>query len=239
MCGRFLRISSLDEVVQAFDATGIDGLERSFNVPPTTLVYAIRHDETQRVVETMSWGLVPFWAKDQKRAANAINARAETLTEKPSFRHLVARHRSVMPLDGYYEWDTVTLAQSGPKQPYLVRPIPGGALDRRGMLAAASLWSTWRDPQREDVVVQTVAMVTTQAQGKLATIHHRMPLLLDADETEEWLELDAGLPAWVASTRREPEVEMYAVSPRVNSVRNNDPDLIRPIDAVEDQQRLF
>ena len=88
-------------------------------------------------------------------------------------------------------------------------------------------------------MLHTVAMVTTQAQGKLATIHHRMPLLLDADETEEWLDLDAGLPAWVASTRREPEVEMYAVSPRVNSVRNNDPDLIRPIDAVEDQQRLF
>lgn len=239
MCGRFLRVSSLGEVVEAFDASGDVTLKASFNVPPTTAVYVIRHDETHRIVEPMSWGLVPFWAKDQKRASNAINARAETLTEKPTFRHLVSRHRSVMPLDGYYEWDTVSVDKGGPKQPYLVRPSSRGNLGHRGMFAAASLWSTWRDPEDEGVALLTVAMVTTEATGPLSAIHHRMPLLLDAAEMAEWLDPEAELPSWVASARQSPEVEMIPVSTRVNSVRNNDAALLDPISLEGSQDSLF
>jgi putative SOS response-associated peptidase YedK len=239
MCGRFLRVSSLAEVVEAFDATGEVALTTSFNVPPTTSVYVIRHDETRRVVEPMSWGLVPFWAKDQKRASNAINARAETLTEKPTFRHLVSRHRSVMPLDGYYEWDTVSVDKGGPKQPYLVRPSARGGLEHRGMFAAASLWSTWRDPEDEEVTLLTVAMVTTESTGVLSGIHHRMPLLLDESELEEWLDPEAELPSWVASARRDPHVEMIPVSTRVNSVRNNDESLLHAINLEGAQDTLF
>ena len=239
MCGRFLRISSLTEVVSAFEASGDGELQLSFNVPPTTSVYAIRHDETRRVVEPMSWGLVPFWAKDTKRASNAINARVETLTEKPSFRHLVKSHRAVMPLDGYFEWDTVTATGTQPKQPYLVRPSIGGEQSFDGMFAAAALWSTWRDPEQDGVSVQTVAMVTTQAVGRLAEIHHRMPLLLDRDELEEWLDEESPLPGWSGSHRREPAVAVDPVSKRVNSVRNDDATLLEPIDLGSPQDQLF
>lgn len=239
MCGRFLRISSLTEVVSAFEASGDGELQLSFNVPPTTAVYAIRHDETRRVVEPMSWGLVPFWAKDSKRASNAINARVETLTEKPSFRHLVKSHRAVMPLDGYFEWDTVTATGAQPKQPYLVRPSIGGEQSFDGMFAAAALWSTWRDPEQDGVAVQTVAMVTTQAVGRLAEIHHRMPLLLDRDELEEWLDKELPLPGWSGSQRREPAVAVDPVSKRVNSVRNDDATMLEPIDLGSPQDQLF
>ena len=239
MCGRFLRISSLTVVVSAFEASGDGELPLSFNVPPTTPVYAIRHDETRRVVEPMSWGLVPFWAKDTKRASNAINARVETLTEKPSFRHLVKSHRAVMPLDGYFEWDTVTATGTQPKQPYLVRPSIGGEQSFDGMFAAAALWSTWRDPEQDGVSVQTVAMVTTQAVGRLAEIHHRMPLLLDRDELEEWLDEESPLPGWSGSQRPEPAVAVDPVSKRVNSVRNDDATLLEPIDLGSPQDQLF
>lgn len=239
MCGRFLRTSSLDEVVQAFEAHGEVSLGTSFNVAPTTLVYAIRHDETQRIVESMSWGLIPFWAKDASRAVNAINARVETITEKPSFRHLVNRHRCVLPLDGYYEWDTVTWKGKGsPKQPYLVSARHGGALDHGGMLGAAGLWSTWRDPH-DGVEVHTVAMVTTESTSRLADIHHRMPLLLDHEELREWLDVERELPTWVSARRETTDVEIRAVSTRVNSVRNNDAGLIEPIDHPEGEPTLF
>lgn len=239
MCGRFLRTSSLGEVVAAFDADGLFELDRSFNVPPTTPVYVIRHDETHRIVDAMSWGLVPFWAKDAKRAANAINARVETLTEKPSFRHLVNRHRAVMPLDGYFEWDTVSVVAAQPKQPYLVRPNPGGGEYFSGMFAAAALWSSWKDPDQNDEPLMTTAMVTTEAVGELAKIHHRMPLLLTGDELAEWLDPEAPLPAWASSVRPEPEIDLVPVSKRVNSVRNNDPTNVEPINLNVPQDRLF
>ena len=240
MCGRFLRTSSLEEVVSAFEAHGTQHLPVSFNVAPTTPVYVIRHDETHRVVEPMSWGLVPFWSKDTSRAASAINARAETLTEKPSFRHLVSSHRCVLPLDGYYEWDTVTWKGKGhPKQPYMVSAVAGGELDHSGLLGAAGLWSTWRDPNADDVTVHSVAMVTTESTNRLAEIHHRMPLLLDHEELREWLDVERELPAWAFARRETTDVEVRAVSTRVNSVRNNDAGLIEPIDHPEGEPTLF
>lgn len=239
MCGRFVRTSSLEEVVEAFQASGSQHLNPSFNIPPTTPVYVIRHDETHRLVEPMLWGLVPFWAKDRSRASNAINARSETITEKPSFRHLVSSHRAVMPLDGYFEWNTVSPKPSGPKQPFLVSPRLGGELDHSGMFAAAALWSSWGDPNSDGEVLHTVAMVTTESHGELAAIHHRMPLLLNREETDEWLDPITALPPWVTSPRRDPEVAVRAVSTRVNSVRNNDATLIEPVVLEEGQERLF
>ena len=239
MCGRFVRTSSLDEVVAAFEVTGIEALHVSFNVAPTTAVYVIRHDETEKVVESMMWGLVPFWAKDASRAANSINARAETLTEKPSFRHLVRSHRCVMPMNGYYEWDTVHAAKGAKKQPYFVAPRRGGVLDHGTMFGAASLWSTWVDPHDERHVVHSVSMVTTQATGSLSTIHHRMPVLLSQDEMQEWLDPLRGLPTWISSERPVQDVDVIAVSMRVNSVKNNDEHLLDPIEAVNAHDRLF
>jgi putative SOS response-associated peptidase YedK len=236
MCGRFVRTASLDEIVEAFDAVGGEPLGESYNVAPTTDVYTIRHDETERVVETRSWGLIPFWAKDARRASNAINARAETLTEKPTFRHLVSKHRCIMPLSGYYEWDTEHAVEGVPKQPYLVRSRRDGDSDWSSMLAAASLWSTWVDPADSGRTIHSVAMVTTEAQGELATIHHRMPVLLTRDEAEEWLDPSRGLPTWISAQRPEPEIVLAAVSKRVNSVRNNDRSLIQPLPEIVNDQ---
>ena len=121
----------------------------------------------------------------------------------------------------------------------LVRPSSGGGQSFDGMFAAAALWSTWRDPEQDGVSVQTVAMVTTQAVGRLAEIHHRMPLLLDRDELEEWLDEESPLPGWSGSHRPEPAVAVDPVSKRVNSVRNDDATLLEPIDLGSPQDQLF
>jgi putative SOS response-associated peptidase YedK len=107
------------------------------------------------------------------------------------------------------------------------------------MFAAAALWSSWKDPNQNDESFLTVAMVTTEAVGELARIHHRMPLLLTGDELSEWLDPEAPLPAWASSVRTEPEVDLVPVSKRVNSVRNNDATNVEPIDLEVPQDRLF
>ena len=146
-------------------------LPASWNVPPTRRVYAVRDASTGRELTTMSWGLVPSWAPDASRAANAINARVETLHEKPTWRHLLAQHRCIVPMTGYYEWATT----GGSRQPWYVHREDGLPA------AAAGLWSRWRDG------LETCAVITREADARLGAIHHRMPVMLDHGDVGEWL----------------------------------------------------
>ena len=152
-----------------------------------------------------------------------INARSETLTEKPSFRNLVARHRCVIPVDGYYEWRTVDVATGPktPKRPYFISSPDGVAL------ALAGLWTTWKDPERNGELVRSCAIITTTPNERLAAIHDRMPCVLDGDDVGEWL---SGEPAPLHLLRAAaPErLRHYSVSTAVNTVRNNGPELIEP-----------
>jgi putative SOS response-associated peptidase YedK len=198
----------------------------NYNVAPTTQILTlVQTDDSanDRLLRRAHWGLLPSWSKDRKRAASMINARSETLTEKPSFRNLVARHRCVIPVDGYYEWRTVDVATGPktPKRPYFISSPDGVAL------ALAGLWTTWKDPERNGELVRSCAIITTTPNERLAAIHDRMPCVLDGDDIGEWL---SGEPAPLHLLRAAaPErLRHYSVSTAVNTVRNNGPELIEP-----------
>jgi putative SOS response-associated peptidase YedK len=247
MCGRYASIKApadLADEFRAVDAT--DGAAKlDFNVAPTTQVVAVvqRHprdedgtpdpDRTERSLRLLRWGLVPSWSKDPKAGARMINARAESAREKPAFRRAMAARRCLLPAAGWYEW------QRGPehKQPYYTSYADGASL------AMAGVWEFWKpaaaDPAYPDGLV-TCSVLTTEAVGVLRAVHDRMPLILPPAAWDTWLDPDR--PATddaVAALLAPPPQELVArfelrpVSSRVNSVRNNGPELIAPMSAAE------
>lgn len=180
--------------------------------------------ERHRRLGRFTWGLVPSWSKDPKSGARLINARSETVLEKPSFRNLVPRHRCIVPLDGFYEWRTVPIdgvVPSAPKQPvYAVR--------RDGRpIAAAGLWTTWRGA--DGASLHTCCLLTTEANGTMSPIHDRMPVILESDDWDDWLGGDVDEAVALMRPAADSVLVVSEVSPRVNSVRNNGPELIEPI----------
>lgn len=188
----------------------------------------------QRVMRAMRWGLVPSWARDSQKLPNLFNARVETAFEKPSFRSAVKRRHCVIPMDGWYEWvpgePAASGGKAGPKQPFHMR-MPGD----RGLLMAG-LWEARRDPEDESVTLLSCTMLTTEALGPLRQVHERMPLVVSPDVLADWLDPDvisdpralvdgAGydLAQWAES------VEIHLVSRAVSSVRNDGPELVRPV----------
>ncbi|KAA0917051.1 SOS response-associated peptidase [Dietzia sp. ANT_WB102] len=229
-----------------------------FNIAPTTAIPVLALDAPReewldeqagpgvvagpgtprRVLRAMRWGLVPSWAKDTQRLPTLFNARVETAFEKPSFRNAVARRHCVIPMDGWYEWvpgePTTSGGKSGPKQPYYMS-LPGD----RGLLMAG-LWEARRDPVDETVTQLSCTILTTEAIGSLRRVHDRMPLVVHPDVLGDWLDPEvmgdpralvdgAGgdLGAWAES------VEIRPVSTAVSNVRNDGPELVRPVDPAE------
>ena len=188
MCGRFNSIASGKDFASVYDAQFLtDELLPNFNVAPTTLVYVLHRQDGGRVLDAMSWGLVPSWSKDRTRAASMINARSETLTEKPSFRNLVSEHRCVLPIQGLYEWQNLPSETKKPrKQAYYISRV-----DERPM-TLAGLWTIWRQP--DSSLLRTCTIITTEANEKLSPIHHRMPVILERDSVEIWLGESKAIP---------------------------------------------
>ena len=188
MCGRFNSIASGKDFASVYDAQFLtDELLPNFNVAPTTLVYVLHRQDGGRVLDAMSWGLVPSWSKDRTRAASMINARSETLTEKPSFRNLVSEHRCVLPIQGFYEWQNLPSETKKPrKQAHYISRV-----DERPM-TLAGLWTIWKQP--DSSLLRTCTIITTEANEKLSPIHHRMPVILERDSVEIWLGESKALP---------------------------------------------
>jgi putative SOS response-associated peptidase YedK len=231
MCGRFVATTAPEQLALLFDAVLDDPLaamwSTNYNVAPTTQILHLttRKDdgEDRRVLQRAHWGLLPSWSKDRSRAASMINARSETLTEKPSFRPLLASHRCVIPVDGYYEWRTTGVDPKAkqPKQPYFIR-----SHDARP-LALAGLWTTWRDPMRGGQEVRSCSLITTAPNATLAAIHDRMPCILDGDDVEEWLSAPEP-PLQLLRTAPDERLVAVTVSTAVNNVRNKGAELIEP-----------
>lgn len=192
----------------------------------------------RRVLRAMRWGLVPSWAGDSQRLPNLFNARVETAYSKPSFRSAVARRHCVIPIDGWYEWVAGEPAtpggKAGPKQPYFMS-LPGD----RGLLMAG-LWETRRDPVDETVTQLSCTILTTEALGSLRRVHDRMPLVVRPEVLGDWLDpavmrdpralvdgAGGDLGEWAES------VEIRPVSRAVSTVRNDGPELVRPVDPAE------
>ena len=238
MCGRYASTKDpalLAAEFDAVDATEGDAPGPDYNIAPTKSVLAVverhpRNDEgepdpsvTERSLRVMRWGLVPHWAKDMSGAAKMINARSESVLTKPSYRDSAAKRRCIIPAAGWYEWQP----GEGRKQPFFINP------DDSSSLAMAGIWSVWWQPDEERgrKAVITCAVLTTDAIGEMTTVHHRMPLLLPPSRWESWLDPDSTDPAELL----EPDpalvdhLELRPVSMAVNSVRNNGPELMEPV----------
>ena len=199
MCGRYASSRQPEDLVEEFEIRNPDlpHLEPDFNVAPTKEVYAVverppsgdKEATPERQLRVLTWGLVPFWAKDPKVGSRMINARMETVAEKPAYRRAFERRRAILPADGYFEWyptEEHTKAGKPRKQPYFIKPKDDG------VLAMAGLYEIWRDPAKaEDDPTRflwTCTVLTTSAEDSLGHIHDRMPLMLSPDRYEQWLD---------------------------------------------------
>lgn len=239
MCGRYASSLDVDALVSEFDfqESLAQPLEPNYNVAPTDPVYAVlerpaKEDRPQqRQLRTLTWGLVPSWSKDASIGSRLINARLETAAEKPSFRRAFERRRAIIPADGYYEWYQAEGTMARPKkQPYFIAPEDGS------ILAMAGLYEIWRDPTKaEDAPDRfrwTMTIITTTAEDSLGRIHERMPLMLDRDSYDAWLDPSITNVAEVAALLRPAApglLQAVPVSPLVSNVKNNGPELIEPI----------
>lgn len=218
MCGRYSLITEIGQLALrfGFDASGLEQPQR-YNIAPTQPVLAVRGGE-RRLASYMRWGLVPSATRGMSSGPPLINARAETVAERPTFRSALLRRRCLIPADGFYEWQRNT-----GRRPVRVTLASGEPF------AFAGLWDTWRDPRGE--VVESCTIITTEANELLQPIHDRMPVILPEDVEPLWL--DSGMQdatALVSLLAPYPSEAMttYEVSPLVNSAANDGPELIAP-----------
>jgi len=227
------------ELVEEFevDDPAPPALPADYNVAPTKPVYAVlerlAHDgERHRRLAIVRWGLVPSWAKDPSVGSRMVNARLETAAEKPSFRSAYSRRRCIVPADGYYEWQVAQNAHGpgkAPKQPWFIHAGDGHVL---GM---AGLYEVWRDRTRDNddpaAWLWTATVLTAEATGELARIHHRTPLLVPRELRSQWLNPTDHDPSRLIPLLRRASEDLVAtpVSTEVNSVRNNGPSLLTPV----------
>ena len=217
MCGRFAFYSPTEATAALFGTTGSLAMRPRYNVAPTQDVAAIRTTaDDERELTQLRWGLVPFWAKDPSIGNRMINARAETVAEKPSFRAAYRRRRCLVLADGFYEWHK----EGTGKTPYFISPASGQPF------AFAALWENW-DDKESDQSIQSTALITTAANEFMASLHHRMPVILEPEPADRWLAGDDDLLEYAAS--HAPELRAWAVDRRVNNARNEGEELIKPL----------
>ncbi len=244
MCGRYASSRKPEDLVEEFEVVDNrleQALEADYNVAPTKQVYAVMQrkpsrdspDEPQRQLRALTWGLVPSWAKDPRIGNRMINARMETVADKPAFKRAFASRRCLLPADGYFEWyptSQQTKAGKPRKQPFFIRPSDGG------VLAMAGLYEIWRDPERAeedpDRFRWTCTVLTTQAEDSVGHIHERMPLMVEPARWGAWLDPTTGarddlLTLLVPAAPG--RLEAFPVSTLVSNVRNNGPELVEPI----------
>ena len=233
MCGRYVRKSGAQEIARAFAAidSGVP-LSQNFNISPTSDVFVLRSYSDAVRLDVMSWGLVPVWAKDVSRAASLINARSESVAEKPSFRNLISRHRCVMPMNAYYEWKPMKVAGKAMKQPFAFIPGKDSGYDHESHFAVASLWSTWRDGEGKELT--TCVALTTEANQRVSQVHNRMPVLLTKDGVKQWLSEEVVAPLHLAHGIPDDAVEYFPVSTDVNNARNHGLQLLNPVTLEEE-----
>ncbi len=230
MCGRYslttTRYDLARELGLPLDAVPEELVPR-WNVAPTQPVAALREDDGLRL-ETMQWGLVPHWAKDPSIGGRMINARSETLAEKPAFRDAFRRHRCLIPADGFYEW--APAGRGRPKTPYHIR------LRKGGVFTFAGLWSRWRAPSGE--WLHSCTIVTSEPNELVAEVHDRMPVILPEDRREAWLARDHDDPESLRALLTPLPAELLekvAVSRRVNSPDYDDPECLAPATGTDDE----
>jgi putative SOS response-associated peptidase YedK len=223
MCGRFTLFSSAEAIAQIFEVDVPADITPSYNIAPSQTVKAVVQmaDLSKRILHCFRWGLIPSWAKDPAIGFKLINARAETASEKPSFRSAFKHRRCLIPTDGFYEWQHAEDGKAK-KQPYFFSLKDGNPF------ALAGLWESWKSPDGE--VIESCTILTTKANDILRPIHDRMPVILDSKDWDMWLdpsfnnmhELQEILKPYPAEV-----MTSHPVSTLVNSPKNNSPDCLQ------------
>jgi putative SOS response-associated peptidase YedK len=237
MCGRYVSVKSRADVADLFEAAPAGPeLSESYNVAPTTTVYAVvehaqKDGEVERQVRDVHWGLVPSWAKDPKIGNRLINARVETLAEKPSWRTAFRKRRAIIPARGYFEWSPRDHDGKVRKQPYYLHP------GNDTLLAFAGLYELWRDHTKADDDpdrwLWSAVIITTDATGPSGEVHDRTPLILPPERFDAWLDpnrTDPGKVYDVLNGIVMPPLDVRPISTKVNRVANDGPDLLDPLD---------
>lgn len=222
MCGRYTLSSPGDALADVFDLPEVPQLPLRFNIAPTqesAVVRVLRPGEPRRL-DLLRWGLVPWWAEGPEIGNRMINARAESAAEKPAFRDSLRQKRCLVPADGFYEWQKLGRA----RQPFLIRRP-----DRRPF-AFAGLWSRWRSKECEPL--ETYTILTTDADERIGDLHDRMPLILEPEQFDLWLDPAVQDPAKLLPLLRPGgggDLELVPVSTKVNNPVNDEPDCIEPL----------
>jgi putative SOS response-associated peptidase YedK len=224
MCGRFVQVEKPEFYAEHFGAEFVrtETLRKSYNVAPTSQVYAVADHDGERTLTSFRWGLIPSWAKEKKIGARTFNARSETAADKPMFRSSFTKRRCIIPVDGFYEWERRTKG----KLPHYIfaaekKPLP-----------AAGLWSVWNDPDTDERIL-SCTILTGTPNDLLEKIHDRMPVIMPRDRWDAWLDAantdKEAVKALMGIYPAELMAE-YPVSTLVNTVQNNTVDLITPLE---------
>jgi putative SOS response-associated peptidase YedK len=222
MCGRYTLSQSEESIAAAFGITAIPKLLPRYNIAPTQPVPTVLlRNESQRQLQLLHWGLIPSWAKDPSMGAKMINARAETIAEKPSFRSAFRRRRCLIVADGFYEWQR----RDKRKQPYYFR-VGAGEL-----FAFAGLWEHWQNAAGDEI--ESCTIVTTDPNDLMQSIHDRMPVILHPQDYDRWLDpaTDSSRLLELLRPFEANEMQHYPVSLEVNNPRHDSPNCIQPVAA--------
>ncbi|AVP97985.1 hypothetical protein C7S18_12575 [Ahniella affigens] len=236
MCGRYFLNTLPEQLAAYFDIKGhkYPIYQASYNIAPTQLAPVVRLDANGEFqIDLLRWGLIPGWAKDARIASQTINARAESVAEKPSFRQAYRKRRCLVLLSGYFEW----IGEAKAKQPFAVVPKSGP------LFVAAGLWEQWRDPTGRDSEsatepppIETFTILTCQASDEIAPLHDRMPVLLGLNDWRFWLEAPAQALDPLLCPAPSGTAVYYPVAKAIGSPKNNRPELIEPVVATLPQR---
>ncbi len=221
MCGRYNLITDAEAFIDAFQVVNQIQWRPRYNIAPSQEVPAIRQESGGRKAVLLRWGLIPHWARDVKFGYRTINARAETVADKPAFRSAFRKRRCLIPATGFYEWQKL----GKHKQPYNIR-VKGTEL-----FAFAGLWELWQSPEGQQV--ESCTIIVTEANEALRAIHDRMPVILDPEDYDAWLDpglQDAGCLHRLLKPYPSERMETWPVSSRIGSPSNDDPGLLEPLE---------
>ncbi len=222
MCGRYTLSQPAQSLIEKFQLDEVPSLESQYNVAPTNSVatVVVEQHSHKRMLRLLQWGLIPSWAKDPKIGSKMINARAETVAEKPSFRSAFRHRRCLVLADGFYEWQRA----QGKKQPYYIRMRDGQPF------AFAGLWEHWQGP--DGSVIDSCTHLTTEPNELVRPLHDRMPVILKPEHYQLWMDPEVQQPEQLQpllSPYPSEEMVAFPVSSKVNSPVNNSPELVKAI----------
>ena len=229
MCGRFTLTTQLQEAAHAFGFACEEQAPPRYNIAPTQPISVIFQEFNHREMRLMRWGFMPSWVKEPQDFSLIINARSETVIEKPSFKSAIRHRRCIIPADGFYEWHR----EGGVKTPYFMRPKDGG------VVGYAGIYETYASANGSEI--DTACFLTTAASADIAAIHHRMPVLITPEKADIWLDCATYSPEDVTSFYDSSHTGLYDIMPvsdKVNSARYDEPSLQEAVDLKEKNETI-